>query len=82
MKLTNIVSLTSSSVVNNGEDIQNVFTTKNQHKKKKEIKLGKTSYGGVGIGINSSLDSDGDNDGDTGAGDSGGGDSAGGGDGG
>lgn len=52
MKLSNIIALTSSSVVNNGENIPNVFTTKQQHKKKKKIKLGKTSYGGVGVGLN------------------------------
>lgn len=73
MKLTNIISLTSSSVVNNGENIPNVFITKQQHKKKKEIKLGKTTYGvGGGVGINVSPPS-GESSCDAGGGDGGGG---------
>lgn len=53
MKLADLITLPTTSVVNNGENIPNMYTTKNPQKKKKHIKLKKSVYGvGVGIGMN------------------------------
>jgi len=62
MKISNLISFSSDSVVNSGASIPNVYTTKNQHKKTKKIKLGKSGYGNGGIHLSINNSSDGDVD--------------------
>lgn len=56
MKLLDLVSIKSTSVVNNGESLPNVFTDKNVNKNTKKMPKLKKSVYGLGGGLNLSGD--------------------------